>query len=145
MCAISLWASSGVADLYAGIGNLTLPLAEGGRPVLAVEMEGQATHDLRARAPAHVHVQTGRVERFDLSRHPFDLAVLDPPRAGAGEVMQRVLHNRPRRIVLVSCHLPSARRDVAVARKGGYRVGSVRCFDLFPDTHHVETVIALER
>jgi 23S rRNA (uracil1939-C5)-methyltransferase len=137
-----------IVDLYAGIGNLTLPLAQLGVPVAAVELEGQATADLRFNAEqngVHVAVHTGRVERFDLAQVPFDVAVLDPPRAGAGNAMERVLLHRPRRIVLISCHVPSAARDVRPALEAGYRLTEVRVFEMFVDTHHVETAIVLDR
>ena len=137
-----------VVDLYAGIGNLTLPLAQLGIPVAAVELEGQATADLRHNATVNgldVEVHTGRVERFDLLQVPFDVAVLDPPRAGAGTAMERVLLQRPRRIVLVSCHVPSAARDVRPALEAGYRLTEARVFEMFVDTHHVETAVVLDR
>ncbi|MCA9495269.1 MAG: class I SAM-dependent RNA methyltransferase, partial [Myxococcales bacterium] len=133
-----------VLDLYAGIGNLSLPLAARGLPVIAVEAPGPGSEDLRRNAaglPAEVHARP--VERFDASRSPFDALVLDPPRAGAPGVLPKVTLLRPRVIVLVSCFAASAARDLAELK--GYRAVSVRCFDLFPDTHHVETVVVLER
>ena len=136
-------------DLYAGNGNFTLPLARHtDAPVLAVEREGQATADLAASAEAaglRVPVLTLPVERFDPSREPFDVVVLDPPRAGAPGVVPRLLRNRPRRIVYVACHPPSAARDLRPALKAGYRLVRAQALDLFPDTHHVETVAILDR
>ncbi|MEZ4319870.1 MAG: hypothetical protein R3F61_20335 [Myxococcota bacterium] len=137
-----------VLDLYAGIGNLTVPIAVSGVPTVAVELEGQATSDLKHNATANgvsIEVHTGRVEKFDPSRVAFDVVVLDPPRAGAGRVMEALLLQRPRRIVLVSCHVPSAGRDLQPALRAGYRIADARCFELFVDTHHVETVVVLER
>ena len=138
-----------ILDLYAGNGNLSLPLARRtGAPVLAVEREGQATADLAANAEAAgltLPVLTLPVERFDPSREPFDVVVLDPPRAGAPGVVGRLLRNRPRRIVYVACRPPSAARDLKIARKSGYRLRDVLALDLFPDTHHVEAVVVMER
>ena len=135
-----------VLDLYAGIGNFSVPLAEAGIPVEAVELEGQATADLAHTASGlPVVVTTTPAERFDPQSTPFDVAVLDPPRAGAGEVMDRVLRSRPRRVVHVACDPVAGARDVARARKQGYAVASVQLFDLFPRTHHVETVTVLDR
>lgn len=133
-----------VLDLYAGIGNLSLPIAASGVPVAAVELEGQAIGDLRARIGERpVDAVAGKVERVDFTRTPFDVAVLDPPRAGAPGVLRRLVRQRPRALIYVSCHLPSALRDLAEAP--GYRITSARCFDMFPDTHHFETVLVLER
>jgi 23S rRNA (uracil1939-C5)-methyltransferase len=136
-----------VLDLYAGIGNLSLPLAARGVPVAAVESEGQAVADLRHTAQrwSHVSAIVQRVERFDPSREAFDVVLLDPPRAGAPGILPRVVRNRPRAIVYVSCHAPSAARDLRKIRGRGYELVATRCFDLFPDTHHLETVLVLER
>lgn len=131
-------------DLYAGIGNLSLPLAARGVPVTAVEAPGAAAEDLRANAaPCGAQVVAATLERFDPSRTPFDAVVLDPPRAGAPGVLERVTRQRPRTIVYVSCFPPSAAKDLQEVR--GYRVASVTAFELFPDTHHVEAVVVLER
>lgn len=139
-----------VLDLYAGIGNLDLPLAARGLPVVAVESEGQALGDLRAsaeRAGLSERVQTivGNADRFDPSRVAFDAVILDPPRAGAPGLVDRLIRNRPRAIAYVACHAPSAARDLRAALGGGYDLAEVHCFDLFPDTHHVETVAWLTR
>lgn len=136
-----------VLDLYCGIGNLTSAVPEG-VPVLAVERDGQAIDDLRATAEASgwsaVRALALPVERFDPSREPFDAAILDPPRAGCRDILRRILDNRPRRIVYVSCFAASASRDLDVTR-GDYTITEVRGFDMFPDTHHVEAVITLDR
>lgn len=138
-----------VLDLYAGIGNLGLPLAQAGLPVLAVERDGTSARDLEKNARrlglTRLTVRRSPVEQLDLSREAFDAAVLDPPRQGAGEVLARVLRNRPRRVVYVACHVLAAARDLRAVAKQGYRLTEVRCFDLFPQTHHLETVITLDR
>ena len=83
------------------------------------------------------------VERFDPTREPYDVVLLDPPRGGAAGVLKEVVQTRPAAIVYVSCNVTAALRDLREAP--GYAVNSVRCFDLFPDTHHFETVIVLRR
>ncbi len=140
--------SERVLDLYSGIGNISLPVAASGIPVTAVEMEGQATADLEANAKEHrlpIQVTTGRVEKFDPRRVAFDAVILDPPRTGAPGVLENVLANRPRTIVYVACNPVTGARDVRPALAAGYKLTALRCFDLFPDTHHVETVAVLER
>ncbi len=135
-----------VLDLYAGIGNLGLPIAARGTPVLSVEAPGSAADDLRHNiatvAPARARAIACRIEDFDPTRDAFDAAILDPPRAGAPGILPRLARQRPRRIVLVSCHAPSAARDLRELR--GYRITSATCFDLFPATSHVELVLVLE-
>lgn len=136
-----------VLDLCAGIGNFSVPLARE-RSVVAVELEGQATADLRHNAVENgvqVEVHTGRVERFDPRRVAFDGVVLDPPRAGCKGVVDELVLQRPRVIAYVSCHLPSGVRDLKPALKAGYELREVVVFDMFPDTHHVETLLVLHR
>ncbi len=133
-----------VLDLYAGVGNLSLPLAATGTPVVAVESPGPGAEDLRHNARGlPVEVKALSAEKFDPSRTPFDAVILDPPRAGAAGVLPRVLRNRPKTVVYVSCFAPSAARDLANAQ--GYELVDLRGFDLFPDTHHVESVAVLRR
>jgi 23S rRNA (uracil1939-C5)-methyltransferase len=134
-----------VLDLYAGIGNLGLPLAHRGVPVVAVEVPGPGSEDLRfnAKQVGRADVVATRVERFDPSRTAFDAVILDPPRAGAPGVLAKVSRNRPRAIAYVSCFAPNAARDLGELR--GYHIASITAFDMFPDTHHVETVVILER
>lgn len=143
-----------VLDLYSGIGNLTLPIAALGVPVVAVEREGQATADLRAndrawtaRRPKRsaIEVVEVAVERLDVARVAFDVVVLDPPRAGAPGVLERVTRQRPKGIVYVACDPVNAARDVRPLLKQGYRIASIECFDMFPETRHFETVIVLRR
>lgn len=79
------------------------------------------------------------------ARRAVDVAVLDPPRTGAGrEVMTELLAHRPRRVVYVACDPAALARDVAVAAGEGYRLTELRAFDLFPMTSHVECVATLE-
>ncbi|MEO0604570.1 MAG: hypothetical protein AAF211_24255, partial [Myxococcota bacterium] len=85
-----------VLDLYAGIGNLSVPLADDGTPVLAVEWPGAGAADLEDNAEAWPNLQTlaRPVEKFDPSREAFDAVVLDPPRAGAKGVLRKLARNR---------------------------------------------------
>jgi tRNA/tmRNA/rRNA uracil-C5-methylase (TrmA/RlmC/RlmD family) len=73
-----------------------------------------------------------------------DLIVLDPPRTGAGRhVMAGILAKRPRAVAYVACDPAALARDVATASAQGFSVVSLRAFDLFPMTHHVECVAVL--
>ena len=139
-------------DLYAGAGLFAAFLAEAvGRTgeVVAVEADPAAV-DSAARSladlpqvslrklrvtPAAVRGLGGRGGRA------FDVAVLDPPRAGAGpEVVAELLAHRPRAVAYVACDPAALGRDLAAARDAGYKLASLRAFDLFPMTAHVECV-----
>jgi len=88
------------------------------------------------------------VERWLAGEHdrtPFDLVVLDPPRKGAGgEVVASVAGLRPRAIAYVACEPSALARDLRTFAEHGYRLASLRAFDLFPMTAHVECVALVE-
>src|SRR6185312_2106423 len=142
-------------DLYAGAGLFAGVLAVAVGPsghVLAVEADPQAAADARANLAAAdggaaVEVRTGRVSAGLLGGVGIvpDVAVLDPPRAGAGpDVLTALLALRPRAVAYVSCDPASLARDLRAAVDAGWRLARLRAFDCFPMTQHVETVALLE-
>jgi tRNA/tmRNA/rRNA uracil-C5-methylase (TrmA/RlmC/RlmD family) len=146
-----------VWDLYAGVGLLSLPLVRAGAEVVAVEGHAPAAawcetnaaaaeHDVTVHAAAVgqlvADVATGR--RTDLD--PPDVVVLDPPRAGAGaEVLGHLDALAPAAIVYVACDVAALARDTRTLTEAGYRLTAVQPLDLFPMTHHVETVATFTR
>jgi tRNA/tmRNA/rRNA uracil-C5-methylase (TrmA/RlmC/RlmD family) len=77
---------------------------------------------------------------------PVDLVVLDPPRTGAGkDVVRAVVAAQPRAVVYVACDPAALGRDVATFREAGWQLTTVRAFDAFPNTQHIETIVALHR
>lgn len=132
-----------VLDLYAGIGNFSVPIAAAGVPVVAVEAPGAAVDDLRDNAVDGVEVHARRVERFDVSRVAYDGAVVDPPRAGTRGALGAVVRNRPRVVVYVSCHPTGAAKEIRAL--SGYALADLTCFELFVDTRHIEAVAVLVR
>lgn len=143
-----------VADLYSGAGLFTIPLAAGvganGR-VIAVEGDRQAARDARRNAHGAPQVQLVEADiRSGLSGiggneiGQVNAVVLDPPRAGAGrEVMAEIAALKPERIVYVACDPAALARDIGFAAQHGYRLDAATGYDLFPMTHHVETVALL--
>jgi tRNA/tmRNA/rRNA uracil-C5-methylase (TrmA/RlmC/RlmD family) len=138
-------------DLYAGAGPLTAALAEAVGPdgsVLGIESDAAAVDDAATNLAdlPWAQVQGGRVEPATLAGLDADLVVLDPPRAGAGaDTMAAILDLAPRAVGYLSCDPATLARDVAVALGRGWRLGSLRAFDAFPMTHHIECVAVLER
>lgn len=139
-----------VVDLYAGFGNLSIPLAGWSR-VTAVESSPSAAADARwnARTTGRPLRVIGRdVEAWTPSaeeRRP-DLVVLDPPRAGLSRTaLTRVIELDAPRLLYVSCEPATLARDAARLAGAGYRVARVQCFDFFPQTAHVETLAELRR
>ncbi|MGW1025819.1 class I SAM-dependent RNA methyltransferase [Streptomyces sp. NPDC002577] len=139
-------------DLYCGVGLFAGALADrlGEKgAVLGIESGKRAVEDARHNLAAfdRVRIEQGRVEAV-LPRTGItevDLIVLDPPRAGAGKKTVEYLSSLgARRIAYVACDPAALARDLAYFREGGYRVRTLRAFDLFPMTHHVECVAILE-
>jgi 23S rRNA (uracil1939-C5)-methyltransferase len=138
------------AELFAGAGFFTLGLARRFERLVAVESERRSVADLRrnlARAGlAHVEVRGGRAERVLDAVADAEVLVVDPPRTGLPPVMAQDLARRsPPRLVYVSCDPATLARDLRVLRAGGLRLASVRGFDLFPQTPHLETVAVVVR
>ncbi|MFD0147502.1 MULTISPECIES: class I SAM-dependent RNA methyltransferase [unclassified Streptomyces] len=139
-------------DLYCGVGLFAGAIADrvGDQgAVLGIESGKRAVEDARHNLEAYdrVRIEQGKVEtvlpRTRISE--VDLIVLDPPRAGAGK--QTVTHLAglgARRIAYVACDPAALARDLAYFKDNGYRVRTLRVFDLFPMTHHVECVAILE-
>ena len=131
-----------VWDLYAGIGETTATLARAGATVESVESDRRAVAEAEARGPA-ARRHAGRVEELLDTLGPADLVITNPPRTGMDARVPAALeHRRPQRIVYVSCDPATLARDVT--RLPGFRLTDVACFDLFPQTAHVETVAVLE-
>lgn len=141
-------------ELFAGAGFLTLGLARRFTELVAVESSAEAVSDLRRNLCAagleHVETRCESVEQT-LARPIHgaaapDLIVLDPPRvglhAGGAEALARVGASR---IVYLSCEPSTLARDLGVLADRGYALRSVRGFDLFPQTPHVEALAVLER
>ncbi|MEV8588295.1 TRAM domain-containing protein [Streptomyces sp. NPDC051180] len=139
-------------DLYCGVGLFAGALAdrvgEQGA-VLGIESGKRAVEDARHNLAGfpRVRVEQGKVESV-LPRTGItevDLIVLDPPRAGAGQQTVHHLANLgARRIAYVACDPAALARDLSYFSARGYKVRTLRAFDLFPMTHHVECVAILE-
>jgi 23S rRNA (uracil1939-C5)-methyltransferase len=139
-----------VLDLYAGVGLFALALAEGADSVAGVELNPVAVDDAKANAEraglAHVRFHRGdALEGLSSWRvEPQERIVLDPPRTGAGpELVRAIAGRRPAAVVYVSCDPPTLGRDLKAFAAEGYVPDTVRAFDLFPDTFHMETVVRL--
>ena len=137
-------------DLYSGVGLFTLPLARRFERVVAVEANRAATRfarqNLRLAGLRNARVVTEKVTDWfrDGAMERVDFVLLDPPRAGAESiVIKGILNLKPVRISYVSCDPATLARDLRKLIAGGYAIEHLAAFDLFPQTHHVETVVRL--
>lgn len=133
-----------VTDLYAGSGNFSLPLARAGKTVEAVELDAALVaagiRQVREQHLSMVSFTNASCESY-LKRHSLHRSVvLDPPRSGAREVVKRVDPSQTQELVYVSCNLPSLVRDLKILSERGYELQETVLVDMFPQTHHVETV-----
>lgn len=149
--------SAVIWDLYSGSGLFTLPLAvlaaqrthmlsvEGG----SVAVKSQQSN-LRALSLNNVDVRCSDVSRA-LTRVPAhlsrpDVVVLDPPRAGAhAKVCRQIAAACPRSIIYIACDPASLARDTATLIELGYTLADIYAYDIYPMTHHVETVALFRR
>lgn len=137
-----------VWDLFAGAGNLSLPLARTAGQVVAVERDAAAMAAARAAAAEHgiVNISFHAVpveEYLARSSSVPDLIVLNPPRAGIGDHARRIAEHRAPRVIYVSCDPPTLARDAAAFTSLGYHLRRAHPIDLFPQTCRVETVCEL--
>ena len=139
-----------VLDLFCGLGNFTLPIATKAAKVVGVE--GGEAMVLRGRENAQ-HNNLTNVEFFgaDLTEpfegQPwaeaaggFNKILIDPPRSGALEIVQKMTVFRPERIVYVSCNPATLARDSGELVKQGYKLLKTGVMDMFPHTNHVESI-----
>ncbi len=141
-----------ILDLYCGSGNLSLPLAQRAMRVWGIDHNARAITDARKNAADNglhncrfiaASTKPG-LEEVRKETDRVDLAVLDPPRAGARDLADLVLLN-PRKILYVSCEPPTLARDLALLRTRGYELIRLQGLDMFPHTYHIEVIAELAK
>ncbi|HYB20406.1 MAG TPA: 23S rRNA (uracil(1939)-C(5))-methyltransferase RlmD [Thermodesulfobacteriota bacterium] len=140
-----------VLDLFCGSGNLTLPLAQRAGQVWGVDQDSRAIEHAAENARASclsncTFFTRGAKEGIGQVREEtrsVDVAVLDPPRAGAPGILDLLVSLRPQKILYVSCEPPTLARDLSRLTALGYNVNRVQPLDMFPQTYHVEAIVEL--
>jgi 23S rRNA (uracil1939-C5)-methyltransferase len=144
-----------VLDLFCGLGNFTLPIARLGAKVFGVE--GDAGLIRRARDNAVANKLAERVDYAvaDLfadqkdsawAKTPYDKILLDPPRAGAQEILQYMPGDSVQRVVYVSCNPATLARDTEfLVHRAGFKLKAAGVMDMFTHTAHVESMALFER
>lgn len=145
----SLVQSERVTDLYAGAGNISIPLAQAGHQVTAVEVDPHLVAFGKRRAEAagvgeRVRFETRSCEKWVETNCADHTVVLDPPRGGALEVCQRLSTQSSPRLIYVSCYPPTFARDVQALSERGYTLRHIQVLDMFPQTYHSELIALLE-
>jgi tRNA/tmRNA/rRNA uracil-C5-methylase (TrmA/RlmC/RlmD family) len=135
-----------ILDLYGGVGlfakALIKDIGSTGRIDL-VEASTTATRDAQHnfRDYQNVSVHRGDVARVISQFESADIVLLDPPRTGAGQsILASIADMAPRSIIYIACDPAALARDTGYLRDSGYHLQSIRAFDLFPMTHHIESI-----
>lgn len=133
-----------VLDLYCGSGNFSIALPES-VDVTGIDHNRAAIFAADTQRPGAYHAGDTRAMVDAVGRRPWDAIILDPPRAGAKELMRALGSARARRIVYVSCDPATLARDCRALAEHGWHVEQLDVIDMFPHTPHVECVARLER
>jgi len=139
-------------DLYSGAGNFSLPLFARGLTGVGIEASKPAIAAAK-RAAAEQQLPGARFIAGDvreaLARVPraeaFDLVLLDPPRSGARDILPELIRRAPRYIAYCACDPVTLARDLRALCNAGYVLEQAAGFDMFPQTHHFETLAWLVR
>ena len=140
-------------DLYCGMGNFSIPLAGRAHTVLGIEGKGAAIRS------AQKNSEAAGLDNTEFSKSPihpacekllaagrtFDFVLIDPPRQGAPGLADRLSGLCRSRLVYISCDPATLVRDLADLCRQGFTVSRIRPVDMFPQTHHIETVVLLEK
>ena len=143
-----------VLDLFCGLGNFTLPIARRAAEVVGVEGD-QSLVDRAAHNATLNDIHNAQFYAADLfedkrskpwAQQPWDKILLDPPRAGADQLLAYLPHKKTRSVVYVSCHPASLARDAGIlVHQHGFKLKSAGVMDMFPHTAHVESIALFER
>ena len=145
-------ATDRVLDLYCGLGNFSLPLAQRAGALLGVEgdagLVARAARNAAANGVGNARFVTADLQEkgWPFYRERWDVVVLDPPRTGAEAPVAELDASGVRRLVYVSCHPAMLARDARVlVEKHGFTLHQARVFDMFPHTHHIESLALFTR
>lgn len=142
-----------ILDLFCGMGNFSLALARQASNVLGIEGQGSAIRSARYNSRINrienAEFVKSPVEKacYNLAQdgHRFETVVIDPPRQGAPQLARQLAELCTRRLIYISCDPATLCRDLKDLDAEGFSVRDIRLFDMFPQTHHLESVVHLEK
>jgi len=142
-----------ILDLFCGMGNFSIPLAMQAASLLGIEGQGAAIRHARKnselaglantrfeKSPIHEHCQA-----LAATGQSFDCVVIDPPRQGAPDLAPLLAALTRKRLIYISCDPATLCRDLGELTKAGFTIRKLQPVDMFPQTHHLETVALLEK
>ncbi len=141
-----LAAGRSAIDLYSGVGFFSVPIAERCERVIAVEGSSISHEYAKRNVPANVRLVHAPVESWIERMPSADFVFLDPPRSGAKRnVIDIIAKRTKKRICFLACDPVTFARDANRLLASGWRLSTLDLLDLFPNTHHVETLSSFER
>ena len=141
-----------VVDLYCGTGTISLFLAKIAKKVIGVEIVSKAIENAKENAILNninnvdfiCQDASIAIKKLLYDYKTIDVVVVDPPRKGLDLIgIETIVKLNPKRIVYVSCDPATLARDVAIFNNMEYQLSNIEVFDMFPQTHHVETCVLL--
>jgi 23S rRNA (uracil1939-C5)-methyltransferase len=143
-----------VLDLYCGMGNFSIPLAmDDAKEVFGIEGQGSAIRSAKHNAKMAGLTNTRFLKSsahsacIELAEKGelFDCVLIDPPRLGALDLASRLATITAKRLVYISCDPATLCRDLAALTNEGFTICAIQPVDMFPQTHHIETVVLLKK
>lgn len=140
-------------DFYCGVGTFSVPLANYVREVLGIESNEEAVKDAKANVKHNnlknlkfLKAKTEKGLKYAKDFKP-EVIVFDPPRSGLNKTIIREISKiEPiQKIIYISCNPSTLARDLKDFKEYGYNPLKVSMVDMFPQTHHIESVVVLER
>jgi 23S rRNA (uracil1939-C5)-methyltransferase len=142
-----------ILDLYCGMGNFSIPLARQAAELVGIEGQGSAIRSARRNAERN-RLTNCSFQKSDVlsacrdlvaGKISFETVVCDPPRQGLGPLAQLAADLVRRKLVYVSCDPATLVRDLQVLVECGLSIKTIQPVDMFPQTHHIETLVMLEK
>lgn len=142
-----------VLDLFCGMGNFSIPLALKAKKLHGIEGQGSAIRSAKNNAKiagltnttfekANVHKACVKLAQ---DKKEFDITVIDPPRQGVPGLAHHLEKITKKKLLYISCDPATLCRDLAELSKVGFAIKKIQPIDMFPQTHHLETVVLLEK
>jgi 23S rRNA (uracil1939-C5)-methyltransferase len=142
-----------VLDLFCGMGNFSIPLALPAKQVTGIEGQGGSIRSAKLNAennglnntrfvksPVHDGCQKMKEEGLQ-----FDCVIIDPPRRGVPSLADNLARLTKKRLIYISCDPATLCRDLCELTLAGFTIKNIQPVDMFPQTHHIETVVLLEK
>lgn len=142
-----------VLDLFCGMGNFTLPLAKIAGEVVGVDLKRSSIRSAKKNAEENnisncIFKQQSAGDAMAecvTAKEQFDLILLDPPRQGCAEVISSLAETGATQIIYISCDPATLSRDLLLMKEQRYEIEKMQMIDMFPQTHHMETIVKLKK